>query len=185
VEIEDIKIDSVTGRAFRGAQEIKLAQQERRCLQLHAQHKGETLPRQLLLILLYDGDLAHDKVLEVTIASLRRKLGTGIPGGISDEQRVNRYISRPLVSCTCLGVPTEERDEIAAKRKRWQNTLEQLHQTVMSRADVIEDMIDGDIDSFEAMEQASISSEVLEASRQAFAERGLPGITRLVIAEML
>lgn len=75
IGVADLEIDTVAKVARRGGVEIVLSAREYAILECLALRKGRVVSRETLLETVYDGeDMPESNVLEVFIASLRRKL---------------------------------------------------------------------------------------------------------------
>ena len=87
LEVDDLRLDPVTHRVWRGEQELELSAKEFLLLATLMRHPGATLTRQQLLDHAWDSEYeAHSNVVDVYVGYLRDKVDR--PFGCSNIETV-------------------------------------------------------------------------------------------------
>lgn len=77
LEIEDIVLDTISRRAFRGGTELDLSVTEYRLLELLMTHQGRVVPRHIILESVWGNRDVSDNTLDAFVRLLRKKVDEG------------------------------------------------------------------------------------------------------------
>lgn len=84
----DLTLEPRSGRAERAGRQIELTSRERALLELLLRHRGEVVPRNLLLEALWDYRFdPHGRLVDTHVSRLRRKIDDGFPRPLLHTRR--------------------------------------------------------------------------------------------------